>query len=292
MRMTKRKKAGGKIVTILLVAVMLAGLSLLLYPTVASWWNKRVQTTVSTDYGQIVNTLSNEDYTALLEEARAYNRDWAAEFSGDMHPGPEQMARYERALNTPGTDVMATIEIPQLSVFLAVYHGSSEAVLRAGVGHLEWSALPVGGEGTHCVLSGHRGLPSSRLFTDLPQLMEGDFFILHVLNEMYTYEVDQILIVLPHETEALMPEAGEDLCTLVTCTPYGVNSHRLLVRGHRVPNEIAMDAGRIEANAVQVSPYIVALFLGVPVVAVLFAIAMITGGRRGKERRNRIDEIE
>lgn len=169
---------------------------------------------------------------------------------------------------------MGYIEIPSIDVSLPIYHGTDEGVLAVGVGHLEWTSLPVGGESTHCVLSGHRGLPSARLFTDLDQLKEGDYFMLNILDETLTYEVDQIRIVEPEEVEELTIIEGRDLCTLVTCTPYGVNSHRLLVRGHRVDNLEEAVTVRVTADAVEVEPLIVASILLVPTLVLFLSVVL------------------
>jgi sortase A len=178
--------------------------------------------------------------------------------------------------------VIGSIEIPSINVSLAIYHGTSEAVLQTGVGHIPGSSLPVGGVGTHCVLSGHRGLPSARLFTDLDKLNVGDTFVLHVLDETLTYEVDQILIVEPDDVDALEIDPDKDLCTLVTCTPYGINTHRLLVRGHRVENEATASTVRVTADAIQIEPVQVAPALAVPILLVLLAVLLFTTRKKKK----------
>lgn len=174
---------------------------------------------------------------------------------------------------------MGYIEIPTINISLPVYHGTEDAVLQIAVGHLEWSSLPVGGESTHCVLSGHRGLPSAKLFTNLDKLVAGDKFIMRVLDEVLTYEVDQILIVEPTDVSTLMIEAGKDLCTLVTCTPYGINSHRLLVRGHRIENQDEAQAIRVTSDAIQIEPLIVAPAVALPMLLVLLMILLVSGGK-------------
>jgi len=170
---------------------------------------------------------------------------------------------------------MGYIEIPEQKITLPVYHGTDEAVLQIAVGHLDWTSLPVGGESSHCVLSGHRGLPSARLFTDLDQVVEGDIFLLRILDEVLTYEVDQIRIVLPHEVDDLLIQEGEDLCTLVTCTPYGINSHRMLVRGHRIENLEEARTVRVTADAIQIDPAIVAPFLAAPLLLLMLIAVML-----------------
>lgn len=173
---------------------------------------------------------------------------------------------------------MGYIEIPKLQCTLPIYHGTDEGTLQRNIGHLSGSSVPVGGESTHSVLSGHRGLPSAKLFSDLDKLTEGDQFVLRVLNETLTYEVDQILIVLPDEMDSLRIEEGKDQCTLVTCTPYGVNSHRLLVRGHRIENGAASDI-RVVADAMQIEPVMVAPMLAIPILLVIFLWVMLRGKR-------------
>jgi sortase A len=179
---------------------------------------------------------------------------------------------------------MGYIEVPAIGVTLPIYHGTDEAVLQIAVGHLEWTSLPVGGESSHCVVSGHRGLPSAKLFTDLDKLVVGDIFVFRVLAEILTYEVDQILTVKANETEALLIQEGQDLCTLITCTPYGVNSHRLLVRGHRVENQEEVKAIRVTADAMQIEPVIVAPIVAIPMLLVLLIFLLIP-----KPRRRRFD---
>ena len=185
-----------------------------------------------------------------------------------------QKTAYDSLLNVGGNGVMGYIEIPTIGVSLPVYHGTDEGVLQIAVGHIEWTSLPVGGESSHCVISGHRGLPSAKLFTNLDKLVVGDTFLFRVLDETLTYEVDQILIVEPQETGALRIEEGKDYCTLVTCTPYGINSHRLLVRGHRIDNLETSDAVRITADAIQIEPLLVAPFAALPLLAVLLVILL------------------
>ena len=224
--------------TIVLVILLLIGLSLLLYPTVSDYWNSFHQTRAIATYAENVAALDNASYDAIWDAARQYNRNLCSR-SNSFLLSEEQKAEYESLLDISGQGVMGYIEIPEIDVSLPIYHGTEDPVLQVAVGHLEWTSLPVGGESTHCVLSGHRGLPSAKLFTNLDKLREGDTFLLRVLDEILTYEVDQILIVEPQDTAALEIAEGEDYCTLVTCTPYGINTHRLLVRGSRIPYEEA-----------------------------------------------------
>lgn len=221
--------------TILLTALLLLGLSVLLYPTFAQWWNGRHQSRVIASYARAVAQIDEVQYDALWSAARAYNRSLTQRHNGYALTDA-QREEYEALLDIAGSGMMGYVEIPSVNCSLPIYHGADESVLQTAVGHLEWTSLPVGGESSHCVLSGHCGLPGARLFTDLERLEEGDLFTLRVLDEVLSYEVDRILVVLPDETDALCIQPGQDYCTLVTCTPYGINSHRLLVRGHRVTN--------------------------------------------------------
>lgn len=224
-----------KITGMIFGLLFLVGLGILLYPTVSDKWNAYRQSLLISNYEEAVAELDTESYDALWAAAHAYNE--ALWTKGDRYTfSDEDMAEYESLLNISGNGIMGYIEIPKINCSLPVYHGTDEDVLEIAIGHLEGASLPVGGESTHCVLTGHRGLPSAKLFSNLDQMEEGDIFLLKILGETLTYEVDQILTVLPHETDALNLAQGEDYCTLVTCTPYGVNTHRLLVRGKRIEN--------------------------------------------------------
>lgn len=267
-------KKRSRLTTILLFLIFFAGLSLLLYPTVSDYWNSLHQSQAIATYSEKVADMDAEKYAEMLGAAEEYNRELAKRSNGYALT-EDQLTVYEGLLDPAGTGVMGYIEIPSISCSLPVYHGTSESVLQVAVGHLEWTALPVGGPGTHTVLSGHRGLPSAKLFTNLDKLVVGDVFMLCILDEVLTYEVDQILIVLPHETEALLAEPGEDLCTLITCTPYGVNSHRLLVRGHRIETAEVPGVVHVVANAIQIEPIIVAPAVAMPILLVLLIILLV-----------------
>ena len=275
-------KKKGNASTILLILLLIMGLSLLLYPTVSEAWNTRYNRRAVNEYADMVSTLDTDRYQEIWDEAIAFNAQRLE--SGLMfYLGPEEEKQYREILNLSGNGIMGYIEIPSLGNKFPIYHGTDESVLQVGIGHLEWSSLPVGGESTHCIVSGHRGLPSARLFTDLDQLQKGDTFLLHILDETLTYEVDQILIVLPSETDALQIEEGKDLCTLVTCTPYGVNSHRLLVRGHRVENAAQAIQVRVTADAIRLEPLIVAAVLFFPILILLLAIqSLVDRKAKGK----------
>ena len=265
--------------TILLLFILLIGLSLLLYPSVSDYWNSLHQTRAIATYAENVAKLDNNQYDRLWEDARAYNRTLGLR-SNPYYLSEEQKAEYERLLDVSGLGVMGYIEIPEIDVSLPIYHGTEESVLQVAVGHLDWTSLPVGGESTHCVLSGHRGLPSAKLFTNLDKLREGDTFLLRILDEVLTYEVDQILIVEPQETAALQIEEGKDYCTLVTCTPYGINTHRLLVRGHRIDNMEEAKTIRVTADAVQIEPLLVAPIVAIPMLLILLVLLLLPRRRR------------
>ncbi len=264
----------GTVSTIILIVVFLAGLSLLLYPSVSDYWNSLHQSKAIAQYAQEVAAIDSELYQRLWAEARAYNQSLPAR-EERFAMTAEERETYEGLLSVSEGGVMGYIEIPTIGCSLPIYHGTGESVLQVAVGHIEGSSLPTGGAGTHCALSGHRGLPSARLFTDLDKLTEGDDFLLRILDETLTYEVDQILIVEPQELDALEIDPNQDYCTLVTCTPYGVNSHRLLVRGHRVENEEAAQTVRVTADAMQIEPVIVAPLVAIPMLLLLLIVLMI-----------------
>ena len=267
--------------TVILVFLLLIGLSLLLYPSVSDYWNSFHQTRAIATYAENVAKLDNNQYDQLWEEARAYNEALCFR-SNPYYLSEEQKAQYESLLDVSGLGVMGYIEIPEIDVSLPIYHGTEESVLQVAVGHLDWTSLPVGGESTHCVLSGHRGLPSAKLFTNLDKLQAGDIFLLRVLDEVLTYEVDQILIVEPQETGALRIEKGKDYCTLVTCTPYGLNTHRLLVRGHRIDNIEEAKTVRVTADAIQIEPLLVAPVVAIPILLLLMILLLLPKQPRKK----------
>ena len=269
-----KKKKTEIFISIILVLALLAGLSLLLYPTVSDYWNSFHQTRAITTYVEKVARLDDEEYESIWETAWKYNQA-LSERGNHFTLTDDQKEEYEQQLDVSGLGVMGYIEIPKISCSLPIYHGTEESVLQIAVGHLEWSSLPVGGEGSHCVLSGHRRLPRAKLFTDLDQLQKGDIFMLRVLEEVLTYEVDQIRIVEPHEINDLRVEPGEDYCTLVTCTPYGINTHRLLVRGKRVENPEETNSVRVTADATRIEPLLVAPVVAIPMLLVLLLLLLI-----------------
>lgn len=265
--------------TILLVLALLAGVSLLLYPSLSNYWNSMHATQAVNDYAKDVQELDYTEYDRMLRDAERYNQSLLHRES-DYALTDEQDSQYASLLAIDDSGIMGYIEIPSIGVSLPIYHGTSDGVLQRAVGHLDWTSLPVGGASTHCVLSGHRGLPSAKLFTDLDQLAAGDTFVIRVLDEVLTYEVDQILIVEPADVSALSIEDGKDLCTLVTCTPYGVNSHRLLVRGHRVENAEEAAAVRVTSDAIRIEPVIVAPFAALPFLLVLLLLLLFSGTKK------------
>lgn len=273
-----------KLPTIILILVFVVGLSLLLYPTFSDYWNSLHQTRAIAGYAESIADLNGEDYEAMLEAAREYNRKLSL-LGTHWTLSEEELEKYNSLLATGTTGVMGYVSIPKISVTLPIYHGTSDAVLQRGAGHLEGSSLPVGGKSTHAVLSSHRGLVSAKLFTDLDQLETGDLFMITVLNETLTYEVDQILIVLPTEMDALTITEGADYCTLVTCTPYGINTHRLLVRGHRVDTE---DTARIvvPGDALQLESSVIAPLVAVPILIILFIILLLATRKRKPAQSN------
>lgn len=266
-----------RIITIVLIILLFAGLSLLLYPSVSNYWNSFHATQAVSNYVQDVQKLDRSRYEAMWDDAVAYNQSLLTR-STDYALTDKQERQYSDLLSIDGTGIMGYIEIPTIKLSLPIYHGTEDSVLQIAAGHIEWSSLPTGGASTHCVLSGHRGLPSAKLFTNLDQLVAGDTFVIRVLDEVMTYEVDQILIVEPEDVSALTIEDGKDLCTLVTCTPYGVNSHRLLVRGHRVENQ--SETIRVTSDAMQIEPLIVAPLVAMPALVLLLILLLIPHSKK------------
>ena len=268
--------------TIILCITFITGLSLLLYPTVSNYWNAQHQTQAVVDYTERIEKMDDSEKLLEVDRAVSYNSmlvDNGRRFS----PNKEEKEFYNSVLSVDDNGMMGYITIPELRLKLAIYHGVDESVLQVGIGHIEGSSLPVGGESTHCVLSGHRGLPSAKLFTDIDKLVIGDVFMLHVYDEVLTYEIDQILIVEPEDYSALAIEEGKDYCTLVTCTPYGINTHRLLVRGHRVENKV-IDGTRVTSDAIKVNKYLVIAGLSLLLLFVYYLFVLIV--RLYKKKRH------
>ena len=266
-----KKNRGNSMTTLFLVLMFFAGLSLLLYPTVSNYWNSLHQSRAIAAYVEQVAQIDNETFDQLREQARAYNRTLVGKaYRYDMTR--QEREEYLGLLNVSGNGIIGYIEIPDIHCELPIYHGTDADALQIGVGHIEGSSLPVGGESTHCAISGHRGLPSAKLFSDLDKLTVGDRFILRVLDDTLTYEVDQIHTVLPGEMDELEIVEGEDYCTLVTCTPYGVNTHRLLVRGYRVENSTDKEPARVATDETRTEP-LGKIFILLPVL--VFAILLM-----------------
>lgn len=266
--------------SILLILVFLAGLSLLVYPPLSNYLNSLRQSRLVAEYMDDVSRLENKQKNSFLEAANAYNQE-LAKLPLHFNLTPAEMNEYVETLDVSGTGVMGYLEIPKIEVSLPIYHGTEDVVLEFAVGHLAGTSLPVGGPSTHAVLTGHTGLPSARLLSDVEDLDLGDIFYVQILDETLTYEVDQIRKVLPEVTKDLMITEGEDYCTLVTCTPYGVNSHRLLVRGTRI--ETARSAiMRFSADALQIDPMIVMPCLALPILLLLFLLVMLRPNHKKK----------
>ncbi len=262
---------------ILLPLALIVGIFLLAYPSISDYWNSFHQSRAVMQYADQVANMNAEEYARLIAEAESYNEKLS--LNGiEWMMSEEALEEYNTLLDFNDTGIMGYIDIPKINVKLPIYHGTSESVLQTSIGHLQETSLPVGGPGSHCTLSGHRGLPSAKLFSDLDKVAEGDTFTLSVLNETYTYEVDQIRVVLPSDLSALQIIPGQDFCTLVTCTPYGINTHRLLVRGHRTENQHG-DA-LVTADALQLEPAFVAPFLMVPlIIGLLLMLFASTSGK-------------
>ena len=266
--------------TIILILIFLVGLSVMLYPSVSDAVNRKHQSRAVASYAEEVEQLSDADYQTYFDAADAYNRQLNT--TPNAFYKPDLVSGYAQTLDISGTGIMGYITIPKISVELPIYHGTDEGVLQVAAGHLEGSSLPVGGAGTHAVISAHRGLPSAKLFTNLDELEVGDRFTITVLNRVLTYEVDQILIVEPQETGALRIEEGKDYCTLVTCTPYGINTHRLLVRGHRIDNIEEAKTVRVTADAIQIEPLLVAPVVAIPILLLLLILLLLPKKPRKK----------
>ena len=287
------KKKSRRLTNILLLVIFLVGVGLLSYPAVSDYWNSVHQSRAIVSYTEKVATLDNEKYQQIIDSAVEYNR-MVAERSNQWADSEWEVKRYDTELNVDGTGNMGIITIPKLNVELPMYHGTDESVLQTSIGHIEGSSLPVGSPhlneedfddvefASHSLLSGHRGLPSARLFSDLNNMEVGDVFYLTVLDQMLTYQVTDIYVVEPNDSSkgALVP--GMDLCTLITCTPYGINTHRLLVRGRRIPNEKKILDVRVTSDAVKVDSAFVAPFIAAPVLLlmVLWIMIITTGKRR------------
>ena len=268
---------------ILLTLAFVVGIALIAYPSFSDWWNSFHQTRAIAGYTAKVANMDREDFDRMWAEAEAFN-EYLAKKPNRFNLTPEELATYNSILDVTGTGIMGYIDIPSIKISLPIYHGTDESILQIAIGHIAGTSFPIGGEGTHAAVSGHRGLPSARLFTDIDKLQAGDKFLLQMLDRTLTYEVDQIRIVLPQELQDLEIDPYQDYVTLITCTPYGVNTHRLLVRGHRVDNDNT-DATRITADAMRFEPVIVAPLVAAPILLVLLIILLVSTSKWNRQRK-------
>ena len=288
MRSNKKRKMTIK--DIIRLIVLFVAFAVLLYPTVSSYVNEKNGSKVVSNYDAESVRLSNAEKEKMLEDARAYNKEMLSNIDliDPFSQGETSIdERYESLLNMDGSGMMGYIRIPKIKVEIPIYHGTSESVLQAGVGHFWGTSLPVGGESTHTVLTGHRGLPTKTLFTNMDKLVEGDVFYIKVLDETLAYKVDQILTVLPEETEALSIVPGQDYATLVTCTPYAINTHRLLVRGHRIPYEEAVKIEKNTSTGIELSFTTKVLIVTIGIIFIGLIIAMLYSLYDKKRRKKK-----
>ncbi len=282
------RKKSSIITTIIFTIILLVGLSVMLYPIISNWWNSKVQSRAVANYNDAIVKMDNSDIEEYLAEANEYNSRLAQLNTPLLDY--DQLAGYNNILDISGTGIIGYITIPVIKVEIPIYHGTSDSVLNIAAGHLEGSSFPIGGSTTHAVISAHRGLPSAKLFSDLDQLVEGDTFTITVLNDIYTYEIDKISIVLPHEVDNLAITPNEDYVTLMTCTPYGVNSHRLLLRAHRIET-LYQHTVRVNADAMQVDPLLVVPLIAAPLIIMLFIYWSISSKMRKHSNTNLKNEF-
>ena len=273
----KKKKRRSRLTTLLLVVILLAGIGLIVYPTFSDWINSMHQSRAIATYSEAVNTADADLIRQMLEDADRYNEALSRR-AQTYELTESELQRYNELLDLSRTGIMGYITIPAIDVNLPIYHGTEETIPQVAVGHVEWTSLPVGGEGSHCVLSGHTGLPSAMLFTDLDRLVEGDMFMITVMDRTLTYQVDQIRIVLPYEMEELRMVPGKDYVTLLTCTPYGVNTHRLLVRGHQIDPEAEDAPVLVVPDAVRIPHALAIPAVGIPLLF-LFLLGLLLYSR-------------
>ena len=289
------KKKSHRVSNTILVLILLAGVAIAGYPMFSEYWNSMHQYRAIMGYAERVAELSNDEYVSVWEDALEYNR----RLSSDPNPWAmtdEDIDEYERQLDVDGTGNMGFISIPKIDVNLPVYHGTSDAVLQTSIGHIDGTSLPAGSIhpdpdqydkvefASHSVLSGHRGLPSAKLFSDLDAMEEGDVFYLTILDQTLTYQVDKITVILPEDSSELALFPGKDYCTLMTCTPYGINTHRLLVRGVRVENDKELLDVRVTADALKIEPLYVVPFIAGPVLLLMILWVVLFAGRKKKSR--------
>jgi len=265
---------------IILLAILLVGICVLLYPTFSRYWNSRTQSRAVENYREILDSLTEDQYAELFDRAAAYNAELQTLATPLWHYN--QVKGYNDILNVSGTGIMGYITIEKLGVELPIYHGTSADILNDACGHLEGSSLPVGGPGTHSVLSAHRGLPHAKLFTDLDRMEQGDTFTITILDRTVTYMVDQVKVVRPDQTEDLEIVPNEEYCTLLTCTPYGINSHRLLVRGTRIEN--AKPILYVTSDAYMIDSLVATPVVAAPILLVLLIYLMVKYRDKGSKQ--------
>ena len=279
----KRRKKKSSFGTWLLILIMLVGIGVMAYPTVSDWWNSFHASRAIASYSNAVENVDKEKLDAMIEAAHEYNKRLLKK-ANPYAMSDADLEEYNSLLDLSGTGIIGYITIKSIGVYIPIYHGTEESVLQIAIGHIDWTSLPVGGESTHAVVSGHRGLPSAKLFTDLDQMKEGDTFTITVLNQTISYAVDQIRIVEPGDITELAITPGQDYCTLVTCTPYGINTHRLLIRGHRVPNERGEMV--VPAEAYRISNHITIPAIGVPLLFLFLIVMLIVFSSRKPKLRD------
>ena len=287
-----RSRVKSVLSTLFIVLAFIIGLGVLLYPSFSNWWNQRRNASLIVDYESVVAQIDDDTYQIMMEDARNYNEQHTRNVFMDVFEGEEGYMLhhpYDQLLDPTGNHIMGYIEVPKIGQRLAIGHGTSTETLERGVGHVEGSSLPIGGESTHSVLAGHRGLPSAKIFTDADQLIVGDKFFLYILDETLAYEIDQIEIVEPTDDSYLQIIQGEDLCTLLTCTPYGVNSHRMLIRGYRIPyvEEDVQEQARERRIPERERPIVIAVIGVICLFILLIIIRLILAA---KDRRKRQEE--
>ncbi|MBQ9901976.1 MAG: class C sortase [Clostridia bacterium] len=288
------KQTTNRIFTLILLIVFFIGLSVLLYPALSQYWNSKVQSKAVVDYERLIKDMSEEDYSAEWEKANAYNKK-LAKLTFPLGEYKKLDKQYKAACNIGGNGIMGYISIDKLQLEIPIYHGADDAVLNIACGHFEGSSLPVGGESTHSVIMAHRGLPHAKLFTNLDKMQVGDSFVINVLGEELTYEVVQVKIVLPDDISDVQIVKGEDYCTLVTCTPYGINTHRLLVQGTRIET-IRHREIYITSDAYLVDRVIVTPVVAMPIIFVLIVIVVFKPVKKKFNLKNFVnleeDELE
>lgn len=283
------KKKLNIISTVLLVIMLLVGLSVMLYPVISDWWNSKVQSRAVASYNRTVANMDKRETERIFQQAREYNQKLSALYR--PFSDYKQISGYEDTLDISGTGIMGYISIPVIGSELVIYHSTDDEVLNIAAGHLQGTSLPIGGEGNHAVISAHRGLPSAKLFSDLDKLVVGDVFTITILDEVLTYEVENIYIVEPEETEKLLPVAGKDYVTLMTCTPYGVNTHRLLIRSKRIATAYNSKL-KITAEATLVDSMLVVPLIAFPLFAGLIVYWSVNGKRRKNKNTDKIESYK